>query len=370
MIVWFAVINTAAERIKPLRHVTIPNLILSEQDPLGDKYAALVSPNESFNVLVLGSSLVMATAGADIADGLVANVPSFDAGYYTRALALDRDLKTNLQVETRSFNMGITACMLEEDLALLQQALRAGKRPRVVLLMVAPRDFIDKMHKRGTHVEQYIASLRPWWQQVSLRNSVPENIQALPDFLSYVYKNRGQYLQVLDIEVCNFFHRPATLYDAVKGINYTSETKLPTATNKATNSHQHQPKREGPQTMYPARYLPIDYRRFSIETVALDKILQTCNQNNIIPIVVNMPRTRANEALLPESFRALYRSKLQESCSSNTATLFDYGQDAQFTDDDFTDTVHLTPAGASKLFKVFAGDLAQSQFATAVKRAL
>lgn len=377
---WFVLINSAVSWIKPLRHFEVPNLILAEQDPLADKYKALTSSGHPFDVLLLGSSLLAVTARADAANGFVTGKENYDLACYTNAFSLDECLREKFAFSGHCFNMGLVACMVEEDLALLQESLRAGKHPKVVMLFLAPRDFIDNLHQRGTHVEQFIKDRRPWWQQVSIKETAAENANKLANCFSYIYNCRGQYLEVLQLISCKLLNRPPNLYYSSKATEYLAGLKLPKlldADNTASAPIRktvpsvaiaHKPKVEGPTTMYRERYLPVNYKRMSIEMVALSRILETCNQHGIAPVLINMPRTRANQQLLPQSFRTLYESQLRDACARHNTVLLDYAEDPRFADDDFLDTVHLTPDGASKLFKILSGDLAKTAVATSLGR--
>src|SRR5262249_49569500 len=102
---------------------------------------------------------------------------------------------------------------------------------------------------------------------------------------------------------------------------------------------------------YQVDYIPVNYKRFEMETNGLRDILRNANAHGIYTVVVNMPRSQANDDILPDDFKTKYLNALTGICAESHVTYLNF-RDNSFTDDDFSDGLHLTANGSKKFLNV------------------
>jgi hypothetical protein len=353
LLFWLLLIDAGVGWIKPLKFVQLPAIVFEDQDPLEVKVPRMESADSPYNVLLLGSSLTAAIATADrIHEANIGAIPGWKL--HTDANALDTLMRDRLHVPIQTINMGIDACMIAEDKLLLQKALAAGKHPKMLLLLVAPRDFVSNSHSPLKHVYKYFENRVPLWNRLSFIKSPIASCELVAQN-SNVYRNRGHFKQVLELGTCGLLHRAPNLFFAQKGDSYWinfSGPKLLLGCSPKGNTFNKQEATEKLNDYYRREYIPLNYKRFEKEMSALDETLKLAASNNIVAFVVNMPRGQMNEDLLPASFKQQYQERLASESQLNSAHYFNFEQDPRFTAEDFIDGVHLTSQGAMKFLNL------------------
>ncbi|HEY9793575.1 MAG TPA: hypothetical protein V6D22_24465 [Candidatus Obscuribacterales bacterium] len=367
LVFWLALFDVSLGLMKPLRHVDVQNYIFEDQDPMDDKARELLSPFSHYNVLLIGSSLLAATAGVDFTEEKQVKT-STEWNFYTKAHALDHRLSSNLHVNSESFNMGIAACMIQEDKLILQKALESGHQPAVLMLFLAPRDFIDNSHKADAHVVKYFAQRQPFWTKLSWRASTQENFDRVITGLSSLYRSRGHYMKVIELAACNAMHRAPNLFYAQQGEKYWREFSPPQIIAPLSVFKHNRPKvlprEDAAKKMskyYEVAYWPINHKRYQEEMTALAQLLELAKQNHILPLVVNMPRGLANESMLPEEFRSQYMADLARTCANDQVKYVNFEGSQAFDATDFSDGVHLSPTGGAKFLDLLTSQLAEDK---------
>jgi hypothetical protein len=367
LIAWLVAADFCAAWLKPLRYVDTPSVILEDQDPLDDKVQALSSQHTHFNILMLGSSLLAATSSADFVRDSSKDC-HISLNFYTRSRTLDGLLNGLIHIPAKSFNMGIAACMVDEDRLLLEKALREGKKPKMLLLLLAPRDFLDNTHG---HVFKYLQSKRPFWEKLNCDGTPQQIFERAALSISIIYARRGQYMQVLEQMVCGWLHRAPNLFYASRGPGYWEDFSAP----KFTLRHAARTDISASQTIgftasakslalkkmlsyYRNAYLPLNHDRMTHELQSLNKLLDEATQNKILTVVVNMPRGSLNEALLPADFACTYKDMLRRTCQAHAVKFTDFQDNPEFSDEDYTDGVHLSPKGSAKFYTLLSTQLA------------
>jgi len=108
-------------------------------------------------------------------------------------------------------------------------------------------------------------------------------------------------------------------------------------------------------------YLPVNAPLFATQQFYFQKLLALLKDNNVPVIVIDMPLTKENLALLPADTLAKYRDAVQSSCKKFSDHLL--RPDFPMSRADFEDSAHMNAGGGKKLFKciaVYAGDLVSS----------
>jgi hypothetical protein len=367
---WITLVDITNGWLKPLRFIDMPLMILEDKDQLDEKLQALDRTDTKFDVLLLGSSLTAATAQAD---GVISTALEPGAyRFHTAANDLDTRFNKTLGISTHSFNLGIDACMINECGLLLDQALAHGKMPKLAILMVAPRDFIDNQHDPKVHVFKHLNTPKNVWQRLSFKKSLQDNFDTVANEISTIYARRSKFREVAEGFLCGWLHRAPNLYYAQKGDEYWKTffrgPRLLLSTNGKLKERVIRTRKEAADVMneyYQKSYLPVNYSRFKYEFKALTDLIADCHDHNISLVVVNMPRAKFNRDMLPDQFNAKYRQSLQQTCQNSQVQMLDFETSSLFDPEDFSDGVHLTRDGGRKFNQLLAETLKGSSALTA-----
>jgi hypothetical protein len=104
-------------------------------------------------------------------------------------------------------------------------------------------------------------------------------------------------------------------------------------------------------------FKPVLYRR---QLYFFDRFLQYAQDQGIKVVVVKMPLRADNFQMMVPNFYHLYETDVATIARRHGADLVDGAEVASFNDADFTDTVHLTGTGASKLVEGIAPYVSQA----------
>ena len=238
--------------------------------------------------------------------------------------------------------------------------------PKVVVLSLAPRDFIDNTMPYPAVTEPFkfyshyvnpgkltaAAYLEPMsWLQLAM-DSVP-------------FRKLGNYIQ--------------TACFVSDANNTPSQTAANTALAAVLGGGEAVPNK----WLVPANIPPMwvdnskEYLRrfkdphppvYKSELAFFDRFLTEMQARGIKVLVVAMPSLPMNRALLPDTFWSEFRSKLSGDSAAHGARWMDLTNDAAFTKTDYLDTVHLNAAGGAKLFKKLSDRLLSEQELAAALR--
>ncbi len=317
------------------------------------------------DVVLMGSSqLACAVFSAD-ADLLNKNL---DAVLHRSALTLQRDLKQDLGVNLKAFNFAVGGAMVSDHF-LIAKALFSQRKPKVAIIGVNPRDFIDNCLPSASDTEpfQFLQSY------VSLGDLTRDSFSSPLQELDWRLNN---YLPMKQIKKLMQGNDPPTLAGKSTftnpGNDVAPEREQGTKVSKAKllqalSATGGQP-RPG-EWLIPARppYAFIDNTReymlrykdskpaiYPHEKRYFEALLAYLEQQGIKTLVVGMPSLAPNRALLPENFWSEFRGSLALACSKHDAQWVDLFDSNDFSDGDYLDTVHLNRNGGAKLLKLIA----------------
>jgi hypothetical protein len=95
-------------------------------------------------------------------------------------------------------------------------------------------------------------------------------------------------------------------------------------------------------------YLPVNEELFKKQQASFGKLLQLLKSNNIPTVVVDMPLTKENLALLPDSALQQYRETIDSACRTYDARL--WHPELNLGLNDFSDSAHMNASGGKKFF--------------------
>ena len=99
---------------------------------------------------------------------------------------------------------------------------------------------------------------------------------------------------------------------------------------------------------YMDRYRNPDQRLYETQFRFLDRIVDTCEKENIKLVLVQMPITQENVQLLKPVVYSKYKADLARVCADNKIPLLDLCKFEQYSKNDYRDTVHLNGFGGKK----------------------
>jgi hypothetical protein len=91
-------------------------------------------------------------------------------------------------------------------------------------------------------------------------------------------------------------------------------------------------------------------------------------QDGIKVLIVNMPLTKTNMALMPEGYYQEYLQVLQTTNDRYHCQLLDLNNDKSFETADFRDTAHMNASGGRKLIDRIVDRISEQPMRTALKK--
>lgn len=316
-------------------------------------------------VVMLGSSLIgSATFTADS----VTTKGLRDCVTDRRAATLEKDLRHWLGTPTEVYNASLPGSMASDALLITRSLFRPDNKPSLVIIGVNPRDFIDNTMNSPSDTEPFQFFSR----YVPLGNLAKA---AFSDPFSYMDWGVKQYVPLNRLKA-----RWSGLVAQAMHYGIDEKTEHP----KTLVSHLNQKRsitqvilgggldvRKGEWLIpYPMPYgfqdNSIEYMRryknsktplFKQEQRFFNAFLDYLKNENIKVLVINMPGTQPNRALLPQTFWDEFRLYLTSTCTKYGADYLDLSDDPRFVISDYLDTVHLNSAGGTRFFNIVAGKI-------------
>jgi hypothetical protein len=326
------------------------------------------------SIALVSSSLGIAAANMSDFKNYGSPVPfSEDAVKYSKYRALDQLLEKKVGKKTRTINFSNSASLVSEDFLIAKEAVRLQGKPSLIILAIAPRDFLDHFtptYHRSRLAQILISRLAPIWQQ----DKPPQvNLDVLMCKIWPYYSQRVEYRDLIIQAVCQAFNRPYSLYAATHKLqSLTQKNAEPAPSERQT------PEQKAPATLflsdevlpeenmrkqeldYRGRYLPIDKERWNQEINSLKQFTQFCQEQNIPLLIVAMPITQRNRNLLPPEFLQKHMQAVQD-LSKSKALLLNLMDDNRFGKTDFSDTVHLRTDGGVKFSEILSEEIEKHQ---------
>lgn len=364
----FLIINLLA---LPFSHRT--NHELTKSGILTSRYAIMQQgpwPWWIARAALLGSKADIAVMG----DSQI-NAAIFQADAFTLKrpidCASDRDIATIEQIvekatrqNRRVINLAMGGAMAS-DQYLISQALLTKATPKIVVIAVSPRCFLDNTLLSASATEPF-KFFEPYVAMGSLAHL------AFPDLMSEAMWRLKCYVPLLNLhdQVCDSLKttvkKSGSESSWSKLSNNAGQSITPRMLRGIYGSESDVKKGEillSPMitpyfidnTMeYKHRYRDTSARTYARQKQFFKAYLDTLTSMGIKTLVVGMPSLPTNRSLLPNQFWSDYRTWLTHECNQRGAVWFDLSEDPAFKQDYFLDTVHLNPFGARILIQKIA----------------
>lgn len=361
--------------VKPLRYANHTGLTTIRQNHLVSKLPPIMESSEDRDVLLIGSSTMLVPA-VRCDDAMHGRRTRFDSWYkrnflneYYQADYLEKLLSEAVHKPIKVWNASISASLISDQYLIVRKYLSTGRRPKVVILSLAPREFLDNDRKNVEKTATY--------SLLADFTSLPELMQQTKDpwrladaFLGVgwpYYKARGDYRNFVDAVISKTTGHPTTMHQAQmvqRGERLFNDDNAAVALNPDDIDHavleNVKPDYvQKPNTLkdigsYKRMYLPINYQQFATQSEYLGKLLALLKKEGIPTVVVDVPLVPENYALLPPAVLSDYRRVLAERCQEYGATLVNPEKQFKFEHNDYEDTVHMTASGGNKMFQAIS----------------
>ncbi len=293
-------------------------------------------------VVLLGSSLIMFPFYAMDAER---DKSQGDIFHHHGSTVLTGELQRAGMKDASVYSLAIFGQMASDAFIYVDEYLKGAKKPDWLVLGVAPRDFSDhdlpnptatftfKRLVGLTNFPRYADLYLPGWQ---------EKGEFLFSHLCYFYSKRWRLQQEFDKAV-NRVYKGSSVPAAA------GETRTKSASAGFMLTGTAEQRWSNSLIEYKRRYRDIGQKDLSIQMGFLDRLLTVCRQRGIKVVLVNMPLTPSNRALLPPGFYSRFSSSLAALAGSRQARLLDLGSSSEFVSDDYWDSTHLNHHGGHKL---------------------
>lgn len=317
------------------------------------------------DLIFMGSSLMMAALHGSDATYLQKpqNLVFHHHSQFCEDLLIE---KGNYHVKTFAFAIG--GQMASDAYAICSGLLTGQSKPKYIIYGIAPRDFMDNTLKSPASTETFrylskISDLRKI--AIAARPSLWDRLDYYLGKISFLYGHRLDYLYLAN-------HYEKALLSHFTAFKDLESIRAPFALRKIAMFEL--PEDFGPNELftrpynvadpfldnsaeYKQRYAQFDKHLFEQQIHYLEETMKICHNSGIALILVNMPLTEKNMALMPPNFYKDYYTTVNNMCDQNKFELIDLNKPSFFKKQYFSDTAHLNGLGGKLFFQTLASEL-------------
>ena len=379
--------DVGVKELRPLRLLNHTGMTTINQNFLVSKLPLALADSKKADVLLMGSSLVLFPS-VRCDDEYHGVKTRYDRWYlrnhlfeYSRADYFEHLLSERAGKPIGVLNTAVAAGMMSDQYLILKKYLDSGKRPGLVVVALAPRDFLDTQRSEVEKTPTY--SILADFACVGDLLAKKASPQELGDFLfgtaSSFYKSRADYSTFLQTLASRLTGHPTSMYTATEQMANKDTGGEEDGGKGASECHMsifdgeesvlgfskpdYGPRQNtlGELDHYQQMYLPVNYKLFDTQAEYLDKFLALAKKHDIPAVIVDMPLTRENLAILPAEALEKYENLLAERATAAGAKLIRPATVDAYELDDFEDCAHMSARGGKKLFGLLAKRLTQDQ---------
>lgn len=291
------------------------------------------------DVVFLGSSLVMFPLWSlDMARDRNHLVDIF---HHHGSAAMEEEMKAAGFKNPHVFSLAVFGEMISDGYIYLSEFLQGPKKPEFVVYGIAPRDFSDSdlSSPMTTNTFKRLITLENFGNYSALYlPELKDKLDFLMGHTCWFYGNRARLQQETNkgIEKAYIATGVFPPVDAAKAAGFMMFGGLKERWESSTQEYQR-------------RYKEISEKDIALQMGFLKNSLQVAKERNIKVVVVNMPLSDVNRALLPPGFYDKFCKQIAAVCAQPGVKFVDIGASPEFVHDDFWDTAHLGPSGGKKI---------------------
>lgn len=243
-------------------------------------------------------------------------------------------------------DLGVPSLMLSDCHELFQKLQDNQALPSVVVLFLAPRDFMDNTISPERNLFKYEINGKISTKELFNSDSSKMMPEKLVNSLSYETNSWARRFRVSGQRV----------WLAARKLGKPPRNELAgnLSRDKALEFFYLGNGRFADLALYKKRYNPPDFSGIKRQMAALDSVLQYLKAQSIKTIVVSMPITNANRELIDRTAYSEVTEGMKQTCDAHGVQFISTNELGTYSDADFIDSVHLNAPGGDKLFRHLA----------------
>lgn len=357
------VLDVAIVYGKPLRLMNASNLTGINQNPVVAKLREFLDSSRNPDVLVVGSSLTLVPA-VRLDDQYHGVRTRYDHWYgrnhvleYDKADFLAHLLSGKAGRAIEVANLGVVGSLMSDHYLVVDKALATGKKPRLIVCMVAPRDFMDNTRSEidKTPVYSILADFTAF-SDLMAKNPAPDRVF---DFVVAngwkFYKIRGDVKTIFTTWACHSLDRQASLFLANKFAGQKANPNdvylagpIAGVLDDVKAVYDVKPNTLVDLGEYKSVYLPVNKKMIGEQTPYLERLLKRAGEEEVAVVLVASPLTKENLAILPAGEIVDYHARLKRAAATYGALLIEPA--GEYTLADFEDSCHMNAQGGGKFY--------------------
>lgn len=240
-------------------------------------------------------------------------------------------------------DLGVPSLMLTDCLLLFEKLQLNDALPKTVVLLLAPRDFMDNTVAAERNLFRHEIEGRVTLKELVNSKDTISFFANLMQSMNYVanawfrqFRTSGQRI-ILAIKKAVRKHQKATVLsgptiEEAKRYFYFGKGKL------------------SDLGIYKKRYNPADRARIQEQMKAMEMLLDRLKKKSVNVVVVNMPLTKENRALIEKSALDEIQAGMKSLCSRVNVHFVEGESLGPWDNSLFVDSVHLNAKGGDRLF--------------------
>ncbi len=307
------------------------------------------------DIVLLGSSQMNSAARAG--DAKLMN-RAVDCVLHREVFSLETALDKAHLPHNTVVNCSLDGAMASDYWMTARALLTDNNRPKIVILGVSPRDFIDNKLVSASSTEPFKFFSRYVDSGKLSQLAYPDPVARANAQLEWALNSlptRTLHTSVENLLSSSQLRGDKPQTQEVLGIVRDSQMMVkpgeymePAKTEGfwVDNSHE-----------YINRYKNSSPPCYPIQISFFKEFLGLMREQNVKVLVLGMPTLAQNRNLLSADFWKSYRNQISSICREYNASWLDISDSADFNATDFIDTVHVNSKGGAKLFAIMADKL-------------
>lgn len=274
--------------------------------------------------------------------------------FYHQADTFSQEISRLCGRKIETVNLGTPHLMASDAYLYLTHHLSDSKKPKVIVLGVAPRDFYDSHYPKPADSPNYRPLMQSTHKSVDLPKALEANIfseRTLTDWCFLFARRDDLRKMFIDIRRM-FFRRPATTFNArvEPNVSHTQKGSGKTVPHRRTV----------PATWYHSAYRNIEAETSPLQFEFLEHFLKLSRELHVRVIVLEVPLEKPHRDLLPPGFSPRFTKKLSVVCTQFGAEFVNAEESISFDANDFANPEHLNASGGRKLLNILAPRVAKA----------
>lgn len=307
------------------------------------------------DIVLLGSSQMNSAARAT--DAKETN-RAVDCVLHHEVVSMENALDREKLPHHTVLNCSLDGAMASDYWMTARALLCDERSPKILILGVSPRDFIDNKLVSASSTEPFRFFSRYVDSGKLSQLAYPDPIARLSAQLEWAVNSlptRALHSSIDALLSTNALRTDKPQTQEVWGIVRDSQMMV------KAGQFMEPPKTEGfwidNSHEYVSRYKNSSPACYPIQISFFKEFLSMMRDQNVKVLVVGMPTLAQNRNLLDDKFWSSYRNQMASICRDFDASWLDVSDSQSFDKSDFIDTVHVNSKGGAKLFALMAQKL-------------